>query len=128
MKKLVSIALIGASALALTTGAASAQSWRADDHGRYDAPMRGDRWVSISDRAAQLDQRIDRGVETRSLDRREAWRLRSQLRDLTRLEGRYRSNGLSMGERADLDRRFDRLAMQIRADKRDNQYGYGYRH
>ncbi len=116
MKTLTKIMLIGASALTLTAGAASAQPM-----------MRGEgRWMSIDQRQAMLDERIDRGVRTGDLNRREAMRLRAEFRDIARLENRYRHNGLSSWERADLDRRFDRLAAQIRFERRDNQYGYGY--
>lgn len=116
MKKLVSLALVGASALTLGAGAAAAQP-------RYD---RGDRWVSLEQRQMQLDRRIDRGLRDGSLNRREAWRLRDEMRELVRLENRYRYDGLSRGERIDLDRRYDRLAMQIRMERHDDQYGYGY--
>jgi len=118
VKKLIISGLIAASALAVTAGAASAQPYRGD-HGR---------WMSINERQANLDRRIDRGLETGQLTRREAWRLRQEFRDITRLEYRYRANGLSNWERADLDRRFDRLSAQIRWERRDGdrEYGYGY--
>ena len=101
MKKLIISGLIAASALAVTAGAASAQ------------PYRGDRWMSVNERQANLDRRIDRGLETGQLTRREAFRLRQEFRDIARLEYRYRANGLSNWERADLDRRFDRLSAQL---------------
>lgn len=102
MTKRLHIALAGAAALALTAGAASAQAW-----------------MSINDRQAQLDQRIDAGVRSGDLSRQEAMRLRSEFRQLANVEAQYRANGLSPGERADLDRRFDRLAMQVRMERRD---------
>ena len=48
---------------------------------------------------------------------------------IARLEHRYRRDGLSQWERADLDRRFDRLSYQIRDERRDrdNRYTYNYR-
>ena len=122
MKKLVTLTLIGAaSALALSATAASAQPYG----GRHD----GDRnaWTSVNERQAQLDRRIDQGVRNGTLNRREAYRLRGEFRQIARLEARYRSNGLNGWERADLDRRFDNLSGQIRAERHD-QYGYGYRH
>jgi hypothetical protein len=115
MKKIIVSGLIAASALALSAGAASAQGYG-----------RGGEWTSINGRQAQLERRIDRGVETGQLSRREATHLRSEFRDIARLEYRYRANGLSNWERADLDRRFDRLSAQIRMDRHDDQYGYGY--
>lgn len=60
------------------------------------------------------------------ISRTEAYRLRAEFRDIARLEARYRQNGLSSRERVDLDRRFDRLTMQISREMNDRQYGYGY--
>lgn len=103
MKKLLAIA-VAAGALAVAAPA-SAQSWQ-----------------SINQRQANLDARIDAGVRTGDLTRAEASRLRGEFRDLARLEARYRSsNGLSRGERADLDRRFDVLSAQIRFERHDRQ-------
>lgn len=80
-------------------------------------------WQSINERQANLDQRIDQGVRSGELNRREAMRLRTQFRDLARLEHRYRMSGgrLTYGERADLDRRFDRLSRHIYNQKHDEQ-------
>ncbi len=81
---------------------------------------------SINDRQAQLDRRIDMGVRNGSLTRGEAYRLRAELRDTERLERQYRRGGLSGWERADLDRRFDRISAQVRYERHDRDYGYGY--
>jgi hypothetical protein len=135
MKKRNLLILTAASVLVMTAGAASAQPYpggppRAESPGpmRWDGDRhwRDDRggWMSINQRQAQLDARIDQGVRNGSLTRREAQGLRSQFRDIARLEQRYRAGGLSDRERADLDRRFDRLAAQIRYEKRDNDH-YG---
>lgn len=111
MNRFTTFTLIGAAAgLALTATAASAQP----------------RWMNINERQANLEQRIDRGLRNGDLTPREADNLWREFRQIARLENRYRSNGLSGWERADLDRRFDRLAMKIRYERRDNQYGYGY--
>jgi hypothetical protein len=87
-------------------------------------------WTSIDRRQAQIDRRIDQGLRTGQLTRNEAFRLRNEFRDLTRLEIAYRRNGLTPWERADLDRRFDRLSYQVMAERRDNDRryssGYGY--
>lgn len=103
MKKLLAIA-VAAGALAVAAPA-SAQSWQ-----------------NINQRQANLDARIDAGVRSGDLTRNEAARLRNEFRDLARLEARYRSsNGLSRGERADLDRRFDLLSQRIRFERHDRQ-------
>ena len=103
MRRLL-MALLGATALATTVPlAASAQT--------------------INERQASLDARIDAGVRNGSLTGAEAARLRAEFAEIARLEARYRSTGrdLSAAERADLDRRFDRLASQIRNERRDGQ-------
>ncbi len=89
------------------------------DHDRYDND-RGRGWQNISQRKYNLDRRIDQGERNRSLSRREASRLRSELNALVRLERSYLRGGLSFRERAELDRRYDRLSVQVRAERRDN--------
>lgn len=102
-----------------------------DRGGRYDNDRGGDRggrweddrggnWQNISQRKYQLDRRIDRGERNRQLSRREATRLRYELNALVNLERSYMRGGLSYRERAELDRRYDRLSMQVRAERRDN--------
>lgn len=144
MKTLKTLTLIGAAAvLALSATAASAQMYegrhvdgvynsRAHDGRGYDDRYGADRrdgqryGVSISQRLAQLDRRIDRGVERGDLDRREAWAARGQFRQIAQRQQIYRSNGYARWELADLDQRLDSLEAQIRADRHDDQYGYGY--
>ena len=87
----------------------------------FAAPASAQVWQSINQRQVQLDARIDAGVRDGSLTRQEAMRLRGEFNDLSRLEARYRVNGLSYGERADLDRRFDALSQQIRFQRNDDQ-------
>lgn len=69
-----------------------------------------------------MERRIDQGVRSGALNRAEASRLRTQYRDLSRLEYRYRQNGLTQAERRDLDRRFDSLSSRIRVQKNDRQH------
>lgn len=83
-------------------------------HDRWDRD-----WDRISMRIDRLDHRIDQGVRNGQLSRREAVRLRSNFRDLVRLENRYSRDGLSRWERQDLNQRFDRLSAQIRYERRD---------
>lgn len=111
-----------AAATALTATAASAQPY---GYGRPDGP-RAERWMSINERQAMLDRRIDRGIARGDLTRREAYNARATFQTIARLEHRYRRDGLSQWERADLDRRFDALAAQIRWDRRDGDRRYGY--
>jgi hypothetical protein len=120
--------LIPVLALTLAAGAvampAAAQNYSRDDNRyssrdddrRYNQPN----WQNINQRQANLDRRIDRGIQNGALSRREAVRLRGEFNALARLEQNYRRGGLTQWERADLDRRFDRLAAQIRYERRDN--------
>lgn len=89
-----------------------------DRGGRWDND-RGGGWQNISQRKYNLDRRIDRGERSGSLSRREASRLRRELNDLVYLERSYLRGGLSFRERAELDRRYDRLSFQIREERRD---------
>ena len=84
-------------------------------------------WQTVSSRQANLDRRIDMGIRNRSLTRAEATRLRTELRQIVRLEGRYRQGGLSMSERRDLDRRFDALSARVRYERHDRQDHRGRR-
>jgi hypothetical protein len=86
-------------------------------------------WQNINQRQARLEERIDRAQRNGSISRREARSLRAEFQTIARLEAQYRQSrpGLTPVERADLDRRFDRLNDRIRGEARDsNQYGYGY--
>jgi hypothetical protein len=81
----------------------------------------GTPWENINQRQARLDARIDRGVRRGCLARREAVRLRAEFRNIANLEATYRRSGggLTMVERQDLDRRFDRLGADIRRQCND---------
>ena len=76
-------------------------------------------WQTINARQSNLDRRIDMGIRNGSLSRSEATRLRRDFRSLSQLEARYRRGGLSLGERRDLDRRFDALSARIRYERQD---------
>ncbi|WP_240623324.1 hypothetical protein [Brevundimonas lutea] len=103
--------MLAAAALSVSApNVAEAQAWNAPGQ-----------WVSINARQANLDHRIDVGVRNGQLNRREAARLRTEFHALARLETQYRRGGLTRWERTDLDRRFDRLAAQIRVERRDRQ-------
>jgi len=91
-------------------------------------PAAAQPWQSINQRQAQIERRIDHGIRSGALSRREAVNLRGEFRQIASLEQRYRrSNGLSMQERRDLDRRFDALAYKVRVDKHDRNGRPGHR-
>lgn len=113
MKKLI-LGLVAASALGAAALPASAATW-----------------PSVGQRQAELDRRIDMGVRQHTLTRAEARHLHAELQRIERLEHHYRRGGLNRWEMADLDRRMDALARQIRIDRHDYDrvgYGYGDRH
>lgn len=91
---------------------------------RLDGPAVPDRWVSIDDRKLALDRRIERGLANGSLTADEAADLREDFDAIAAAEARYRLDGLSPTERADLDRRFDDLADRIHWERADREYGY----
>jgi hypothetical protein len=116
MRKFIIPAVVLAAASAALP--AAAQSY--GHHGRPPVYQAGyGHWQSINARQDDLDRRIDRGVRTGQLSRREASRLRGEFNGLLRLEANYRRGGLTAWERADLDRRFDRLSGQIRHERND---------
>jgi hypothetical protein len=78
-------------------------------------------WQSINQRQANIEHRINNGINRGTLTRPEANRLRRQFRSLARLERRYRHNDLSRWERRDLNLRFDRLSRQVNRQKHDRQ-------
>jgi len=117
-KALIPVLAIAAASVAVPAAA--------QNYDRYDRHDRGDRyeqnrggWQSISQRKYQLDRRIDVGIRNGALSRREATRLQTQLNSLIRLERSYMRGGLTRWERDDLDRRYDRLAVQVRMERRD---------
>ena len=114
-KALIPVLAIAAASVAVP---ASAQNYdRHDRHDRYEQNRGG--WQSISNRKYQLDRRIDVGLRNGSLSRREGRRLENELNRLVRLERSYLRGGLTRWERNDLDRRYDRLAVQVRIERRD---------
>ena len=81
-------------------------------------------WQPLSQRQDQIEHRIDDGVASGQLTRREARGLRDQFRSLLRLEARYQQDGLNFRERADLQRRYDALAQRVRFEKHDDETRY----
>ncbi|MBO9714474.1 hypothetical protein [Sphingomonas sp.] len=83
--------------------------------------FQGGVWQNINARQARIEAKINQGIRSGALTRSEAANLRSQFRAIAALEARYRQSrpGLTMAERADLDRRFDALERSIRIQKSD---------
>ena len=87
----------------------------------YGFSYQGGAWQNINARQARIEARINQGIRSGALTRREAVQLRAQFRSIANLEARYRASrpGLTMAERRDLDRRFDALERSIRIQKHD---------
>ncbi len=113
MKKLIVPALV------LATASAAALPAAAQVYGPRAQIQANGYWQPINVRQSNLDRRIDVGLRSGQLSRREATRLRAEFNSLLRLEASYRRGGLTAWERADLDRRFDRLSAQVRIERRD---------
>jgi TolA-binding protein len=107
MKKILSVALAAAT-LAVAMPAAAAPG-------------------GINAQEARIAQRIEQGARNGALTRPEAQRLRSQLREIERLEQNYRRNGLSNFERNDLERRLDNLSARVSNQRHDDQRRGGHR-
>lgn len=122
MKKvLLSLAAVSALAASLPA-AAQGYGYGYGQQPAYGRPGYDDRaWTPVQVRLERLHERIQRGVESGRLTRREAQGLRAEFRDLVQREHAYSRNGLSWQERADLDARFDRLAARIRWERRDGE-------
>lgn len=120
MKKLLlSMAAVGAIAAAAP---AAAQS------GYYNSDVRAGGAVGISNQIAQLEARLQAGINARLIDRAEARELRMDLRELRDLERRYSYNGFTQAERQDLRQRLRNVRSELRmADNgrfdRDTRYG-----
>jgi Ni/Co efflux regulator RcnB len=109
MKRIV-LSLIAAASLAGAAVPAFAQGPRPSD------------WQPLAQRQDNIERRIDQGMRSGELTRREARRLHDEFRSLLRLEDRYRRDGLTLRERADLQRRYDVLSARVRFEKHDNQF------
>jgi hypothetical protein len=106
---------------------AAAQYQRPYNDGYNQAYNQGDNAngaVGMDNRLARIEARIDAGVQSGAIDRREAWRLRRQLTDIQRLDAQYSRNGYSATERADMQARLRSYRDDLRvADGGSSGYG-----
>ena len=101
--------------------------YRGNTEAEANFEARFEQWMS------RIEDRVEAGVDARTIDRIEARNLRAELRTLTRLEARYSIDGFNPQERADLMQRMRSLRQNVRvadggADDRygnDERYGYG---
>lgn len=107
-------ALLAGSALIAAAAPALAQPGYGGGYGGYGAG-------GYYNRLERLEDRIERGSARGDITRREAFRLRSDLREVRILLNRYERGGLSGWERSDLERRLDYLQTRIRYERRDGE-------
>lgn len=132
--KTILAALAAVAAVTAVAAPAAAQPYRDHDRhdqgryeqGRHEQGRHEQGRYNLNQRQDRLNERIEIGVRRGMITRREAAQLRDQSRAIARIEARYRVNGLNGRERADLDRRFDRLDARIAHEMRDRDYGQGY--
>ncbi len=83
---------------------------------------------SIGDRLEMAERRIEHGIRSGALDRREAHTLREEFSMIRSDESRARSDGrLDHRERARLDHELDRLERRISHLKHNDDYRNDYR-
>ncbi len=76
----------------------------------------------VDQRQAQQERRIDQGVASGQLTRREAGRLEAQQARINRAEGRAKADGkVTAGERRHLTRMQNRASRHIKREKHDAQ-------
>ncbi len=80
---------------------------------------------AVNDREQAIGMRIDQGLRSGALNRNEAFRLKSQLRDIVQLQYRYARSGggIDRREAADLNRRYDSLSAKVKFQKNDRDHG-----
>ena len=140
MKKHILIALAAASTLTVAAGSAMAQPRYDDrnDNRNYNARAYDDRYEDRydfnrrMDASDRLQRRIERAVQNRRVTQSEARNLRSQVREIERIERDYWRDGrLSDRERRDLQHRVEIAEQWLRHERRDGDNNYnnnnGYR-
>ncbi|HET7033447.1 MAG TPA: hypothetical protein VFJ48_10010 [Casimicrobiaceae bacterium] len=86
-----------------------------------------DRSVNVNERESRIRARIERGIRDGRITRGEARGLYRELASIEATEHAYKSDGrLSYRESAELNRRLDRLADNVRVQVRDEERRYSY--
>lgn len=118
-KFLVSAAILGT--LASAAPAAAQYGQRGYDHDRGYGNGYG-QGQGLAQQLDALQQRVDRLYQRRLISDREARRLSRQIDQTDRLFDQYRRNGLSRGERYDIQNRIQNLRGQIREERQEGRY------
>lgn len=83
------------------------------------------RRMSVDERQARINARIEHGLQTGSLTRREARQLSRQLAFTEEKERAFEADGRLNGrERAELHRDLDNVAQRLRFERRDSERRY----
>jgi hypothetical protein len=94
---------------------------------RYERNDRQDRdrggMQQLDARQRAIFNRIEAGERTGRLSSREAYRLRGEFAEISRLQGRYMPGGLSRTEARDLHARLDRLEANVHASLNNRSRG-----
>lgn len=119
--KILFATLAAASAIAIAAPAAAQPGYGQGygQQGSYRGGGNAD--ANISARINQLQLRLQAGVQSGSINRREAMTLRQQISQLMQLDRRYARGGYDGRERADLQRRVNDVRVAIRRADRNNQ-------
>jgi len=107
MRKLVIAAMVAA--IAIPVAPAAAQPWRLQPTIQRE----------IQRDINQLQNRISRAAQRRTISQREAFGLRRDAVRLQRLYNRYARNGLTRPEVAQLELRVNRVHQRLRYERRD---------
>ena len=133
MKKII-LSMAAISALAIAAPAAAQYSNNGYQNSGNGYQNNANANGNITDRIAQLRMRLQAGVQSGAITRREAVPIRQQLQLLNRLERQYSVNGIDGRERNDLQQRIRSVRQQLRAadggnqarwDRYDDEDGYG---
>lgn len=127
MNKVAIIIAAGVGMIA-TAAPASAQDYRHRDgrdyNSRYARDYRSVGGYEFNQRRDEIQARLQQGIRSGQLSRSEVAQINARIRSLNAIEAAYRRSGrgLTMGERQDLDRRFDALERSIRFERNDRDY------
>ena len=134
-KSLIALATLGV----LASGAAAADRYTVRVDGRdgrsfvtiQDQAYDYRRWhdegrnMSVDERQARINARIEHGLQTGALTRREARQLGRQLAITEQKEQSFEADGrLNQRERAELHRDLDNVAQRLRFEQRDSERRY----
>jgi hypothetical protein len=127
--KTILLAMSAVSAMAVAAPAAA--QYRTSYPDRYQDTYQDEAYGQIragGDVDARIDRlqaRLDADVQQGTISQRESWTLRRQLRELRQLSRQYGMDGLSAGERADLQQRLRYVRDQIQVADRGTDGRYG---